>query len=611
MCGQGDVEIIPNWRSTTTIESLKAKSEKKGYSSITISSGSPSFGHAALKSFSFQLTPEHCRPITECCGHPCTIYIYTPPGGSGIVEEAGNMDGHYFSFKTGGNPSHVVDRFESRQTGNKVTFYRNGAVGSTHRVDSVTARPMESFTICGAVLQGPVSATIHGNRDILWSHGYTSRFEAASSPEALAAMNEVFQGSTLCLEDSAQRAARRASETVCRPDARDAYWEHNPSGDPYLGQWVACDNTMDIALETAYQLHLATGDMHVELPIPGGHRVDFNLVSLWSKHGQEEQPLRRVLFGNVDFPMFDAPHPWHLEKVHHNENVGGVHDWLTNAFFFRAFQMTILRDGGEIDFLAEDFFSFQFNNDFRHAAQRFERRGGVLYEVPRGWKRFALNVKGKYADGNDWMRNDGTPGEWAVAYHGTKFGAIPKILREGFRLGIRHGPAALHMKDSRSGQRIQEGICCTPNLAAVECFANGEEADTGVPPLTLEGHTVFFALQCRVRPGAIRRPNNTSYTVTCNDEELMGLKGVFEWVIEHPADIRPYAVLVRERPVIHQNLHALARSFASMRPNPAGTFDHIPGKIDLEAQEIAEAMQMRKMNRTMPTRLSRDEARQA
>lgn len=79
MCGQGDVEIVPNWTSRTSIEELKRKVEESGYSAITVSDGHPSFGHAALKQFQYQLTSEHCKPISTCCHHPCKIYIYTPP----------------------------------------------------------------------------------------------------------------------------------------------------------------------------------------------------------------------------------------------------------------------------------------------------------------------------------------------------------------------------------------------------------------------------------------------------------------------------------------------------------------------------------------------------
>ena len=68
----------------------------------------------------------------------------------------GRLDGHYFSFRTGGNPNDVVDRFEARQSGNRVTYYRNGPVGSQSRVNSATAEAMESYEIRGDILLGPV-----------------------------------------------------------------------------------------------------------------------------------------------------------------------------------------------------------------------------------------------------------------------------------------------------------------------------------------------------------------------------------------------------------------------------------------------------------------------
>ena len=46
-----------------------------------MSNGNPSFGHAACKNFSFRLTKEICHPISQCCKHPCTLYIWNPPQG--------------------------------------------------------------------------------------------------------------------------------------------------------------------------------------------------------------------------------------------------------------------------------------------------------------------------------------------------------------------------------------------------------------------------------------------------------------------------------------------------------------------------------------------------
>eukprot|EP00929_Paragymnodinium_shiwhaense_P034220 TRINITY_DN18653_c0_g1_i1.p1 TRINITY_DN18653_c0_g1~~TRINITY_DN18653_c0_g1_i1.p1 ORF type:complete len:847 (+),score=134.76 TRINITY_DN18653_c0_g1_i1:79-2619(+) len=78
MCGQGDACCVHDWKNVTTLEALKRFAEEREYSAVTVSAGTPSFGHAALKKFSYQLTPEHCKPITTCCNHPCTIHIWTP-----------------------------------------------------------------------------------------------------------------------------------------------------------------------------------------------------------------------------------------------------------------------------------------------------------------------------------------------------------------------------------------------------------------------------------------------------------------------------------------------------------------------------------------------------
>ena len=72
------------------------------------------------------------------------------------------LSGTYYSFKTGGDSSAVVDRFEARQPGGTVTFYRNGQAG-------------ESYGVSGYTLTGAVTAAVQDNGDIIWSHGYTSR----------------------------------------------------------------------------------------------------------------------------------------------------------------------------------------------------------------------------------------------------------------------------------------------------------------------------------------------------------------------------------------------------------------------------------------------------
>ena len=93
--------------------------------------------------------------------------LYATSGGGG------DLDGAWFSFATGGDAANVVDRFEAREAGGRVTFYRGGA-------------PMESYAVEGTQLVGAVRASVAPGGDILWSHGYTSRREGAPAAQRIA-----------------------------------------------------------------------------------------------------------------------------------------------------------------------------------------------------------------------------------------------------------------------------------------------------------------------------------------------------------------------------------------------------------------------------------------
>merc|ERR1719399_939738 len=73
MCFQGDVEIIGDWKRHTSIAALRKIVETKGYSAVCVGS----FGHAALKSFDYQLTKEHCKPSQ---GYTNELHIWFPSG---------------------------------------------------------------------------------------------------------------------------------------------------------------------------------------------------------------------------------------------------------------------------------------------------------------------------------------------------------------------------------------------------------------------------------------------------------------------------------------------------------------------------------------------------
>jgi len=95
MCGQGDIEIISNWRASQSIEDLKRIVEKKGYSAISVGS----FGHAALKKFDYQLTAKHCA---RSPGYTNQLFIYFPGQSHGTSGDMKLVSGNQNTFNLSG-----------------------------------------------------------------------------------------------------------------------------------------------------------------------------------------------------------------------------------------------------------------------------------------------------------------------------------------------------------------------------------------------------------------------------------------------------------------------------------------------------------------------------
>ena len=162
-----------------------------------------------------------------------------------------------------------------------------------------------------------------------------------------------------------------------------------------------------------------------------------------------------------------------------------------------------------------------------------ENRGGRVYNPPKGWIGFGLNVLGKYDNGNnDWLACNGREGEWCVAYHGACVRntsdeikqiikpILEKNLRPGAGQGYRDADDANH-----PGHKVGVGVYCSPNPANMDGYA-------GI--IEVNGYRYKVAFMLRVKPDKIRYSNSRAdYWV------LNGGNGDF-------SEIRPYRFLIKK-----------------------------------------------------------------
>ena len=163
-----------------------------------------------------------------------------------------------------------------------------------------------------------------------------------------------------------------------------------------------------------------------------------------------------------------------------------------------------------------------------------EKRGGLDYFSPKGWKGFGLKVLDKYDNGNnDWLACNGNKNEWAVAYHGvgTKIkpkleDAVGSIAKGGFKVGPRQAYANSVNKNN-PGDSIGIGIYCTPKPDILEKYASASSSET-----VINGKHFMMGFMMRVKPDKIRKPpEEPDY-----------------WILNGTDDeMRPYRILVKEK----------------------------------------------------------------
>ena len=357
----------------------------------------------------------------------------------------------------------------------------------------------------------------------------------------LARASTLAAGSALACHQYAlsDAAPQDAAPPQLRTDGKGTWQTQNTGGvwEPMMKRSISDE------IEKAYQTWPDDGG---RVSISSGFSVDFEL---WSSAREAEperaRPLRRVDgYGKQTHPPPGKLHPYDKHLIMRRQKkeaakaaARGEESGISNENFWKGFlnafhgakQVGMGAHYANINDKVHELFDFRYNEDWRFAKRRCVKRGGEDFITPVGYKGFGVRVLGKYDNGdNSWLRMDGGPKEWAVAYHGTSAEGFQGIVTGKMKAGA--GQAHEWDICKRTGKRVGEGIYCTPHLETAEAYASSV---TQVITDPYTGNTtkrnLEYIMQCRVKPSAIRQTARAEY-----------------WVINDPEDIRPYKVLVRD-----------------------------------------------------------------
>ncbi|CAF1046677.1 unnamed protein product [Rotaria sordida] len=178
--------------------------------------------------------------------------------------------------------------------------------------------------------------------------------------------------------------------------------------------------------------------------------------------------------------------------------------------------------------LQQSDFEVKYNRYYSHADE--EIRGGYPYHFPQGWHRHALKVDDKYPNDKAWLGMNNSPGEWAVAYHGTISKAVKGIKDKGLLHSFVTTDA---MKDEAKQQN--------PSIPDVKGLYVATHCEGGAANYTMpfeikdnsgtsKDYRVVF--QCRVQPG--------KFTVHASP-----VKVGRAWRVFDEKAIRPYGLLLK------------------------------------------------------------------
>jgi hypothetical protein len=179
-------------------------------------------------------------------------------------------------------------------------------------------------------------------------------------------------------------------------------------------------------------------------------------------------------------------------------------------------------------------FAPRWNRDFtvQKNCPSGARRGCQPYNPPAGWQRFGMNLDGKFVDGDTWLGMKNGPGEWCIAYHGTKSHFVKSITESPLQSGSRN-----------AGGR---GIYCSPNPHYSEGYCDCVTINTRTGKIKCK-----YMFMCRVNTSSIHRCTCWPCPLAEDDRYTLHMTTHADiWFVncknQGYRNIRPYGLLVKE-----------------------------------------------------------------
>ena len=228
-----------------------------------------------------------------------------------------------------------------------------------------------------------------------------------------------------------------------------------------------------------------------------------------------------------------------VKMLHENEGTNEYYKQLLN--FLQQNQFFFMEDEKKALFPIDLFKPFIVDiNIFNlevHVIGNEEKQktiGNQVYYPPIGWTAYEFDIYLKYDNGNSkWLKCEGKPGEWAIAYHGVArnqnnnniLKAIDNIYKDNLKPGVNQGCRDYNNINPNTKMKYPKcgvGVYVTPNIATAEYYAGR---------LNINGKVYLCVLQFRINPEHLRIASGQ------NDY----------WVCEGSVNgVRPYRLLIKE-----------------------------------------------------------------